>query len=217
MKKKNVYIADDHRILRDALKLILSSLSNFKVIGEAEDGKQALKEVLEKKPDILLLDISMPSMIGIDVAKEVYSNLKTCKIIILTKYSNIEYLRTLLDYKICAYILKDDAVHDLSEALSQIDEEEIYISPIISKKMKPTFLETLRQRNSKKKKSLLTKRELEITKLIAEDKTTDEIAKILSISPKTVKVHRSNIFEKLRITSVTELVKYALQNHLIDL
>ena len=217
MNQKTIYIAEDHKILRDGLKLILSSLPELNLIGEASDGRTALEEVLEKKPDLLLLDLSMPSMLGLDVARKVSEKHKSCRIIILTKHTNIEYLKQLLHYKIAAYVLKDDAATDLVQAIQSVLKERIYISPKISEKLKSPELTSILLDKRNSEKSLLTYRELEIVKLIAEDKTTDEVAEILKISSKTVKAHRSNIFRKLNITSVTELVKYAIQNNLVEL
>ena len=216
MKKNTIYIAEDHKILRDGLKLILKSLPSLAIIGESGDGRVALSEILAEKPDYLLLDLNMPSLLGIDVAREVFKSHKECKIIILTKHTNPEYLRKLLQFDIVAYILKDDAAHDLIDAFSSIEKGDFYISPKLKEVLGPHLSKEGLMRKYSNEKSLLTQRELEIVKLIAEDKTTKDIAQILFISQKTVKAHRSNIFLKLNISSVTELVKYAVQNKLID-
>lgn len=217
--KKTLFIAEDHRILRDGLKLILSSMKDLEIIGESGDGREALDKVLELKPDLLLLDISMPSMLGLDVAEVVFKKQKDCKIIVLTKHDNVEYLKKMLKYKIAGYVLKEEAATDLVKAIESALNQKFYISPKIAERLKMIGTQSLEETESKSSSKAfnLTPREKEIVKLIAEDKTTIEIAKILFISPKTIKVHRSNIFKKLNITSVTELVKYAVVNGLIDL
>lgn len=214
MSKKTIYIAEDHKILRDGLKLIISSLDNVKIIGESGDGRKALEEVLNLRPDLLILDISMPSMLGLDVAQHIFKKNKKCKIIILTKHDNIEYLKRLLKYKIGAYVLKDEAATDLIKAIHSVFNNTFYLSPKLSSRLN-TSKESPEEKE--KNKATLTQREREIVKLIAEDKSTVDIAEILFISPKTVKTHRSNIFKKLKISSLTELIKYAIANDFIDL
>lgn len=198
--KTRIYLADDHQILREGLKLVIESKENLKVVGEASDGLTAFKEILNLKPDIAILDISMPEMNGIQLAK----NLKDTetKVIILSSYDSKEYIKESLKQNVLAYVLKEDAGKELHEAIYSVIKNKLYLSErIIEKELNNTFD--------------LTARELSTLKLIAQGKTNKEISQLLNISESTAKVHRTNLMNKLGKHKATDLVKFAIENKIL--
>jgi len=216
MKKLRIYLADDHAILREGLKLMLGAIPNCEIIGEAGDGRKALEEIENLKPDMVILDISMPGLSGIDISQKIKKYYPDIKIIILSRHDNEEYIDQLLKYGINGYVLKDDAGDDLVRAVEAVRNNNTYLSPRITGKV-------LNEYGSRKKAestghfTLLTNREREILKMIAEGNNNDEIARTLWISVRTVKVHRQNIMKKLNIHRVADLVRYAIKAGLVEL
>jgi DNA-binding NarL/FixJ family response regulator len=212
-----VFLVDDHAILREGLKLILKQLPNLEIVGETGDGTTALEEIDRKKPDIVVLDISLPGMSGVEIARQLKKYNKNIKIIILSRHDGEEYITQLLKLGINAYVLKDEAGEDLLRAIEAVQKEERYLSPRITSKVMNAF------QNKKTNPSIseeifdvLTNREREILKLIAEGNSNDEIASKLWIALQTVKVHRQNIMKKLNVHNVAELVKYAIKSGLVE-
>ncbi|MCP5497889.1 MAG: response regulator transcription factor [Leptospiraceae bacterium] len=221
-EKIKVYLADDHAILREGLKLILTSQKNCEIIGESGDGKEALEEIERLKPELVILDISMPTMTGIEVARKIRRYYPSMKIIVLSRHDNEEYVKQLLKYGIHGYVLKDDAGNDLIRAVDAVFKDQVYLSPRITNHLVNDF-QILKKREQKTSREetiqsfdVLTNREREIVKLIAEGKSNDEIGHSLWISPRTVKVHRANIMRKLNLHKVTDVVKYALKAGIIE-
>lgn len=211
-KKLKVYLADDHAILREGLKLILNAQPNYEIVGETGDGGKVLDDIELLKPDLLILDISMPGMTGIEITRKLTKIQPGIKIIILSRHDNEEYVDQLLKYKINGYVLKDDAGDDLLGAIEAVLKGTTYLSPRIQKRMNP-------QDRVKKDASafiVLTNREREIIKLVAEGKSNELIGKALEISPRTAKVHRANIMKKLGVHKSTDLVKYAIREGIIE-
>lgn len=198
--KTTIYLADDHQILREGLRLVIESKPHLKVIGEASDGLTAFKEIMNLKPDIAILDISMPEMNGIQVAK----NLKdtTTKIIILSSYDSKEYIKESLKQKVLGYILKEDAGKELHQAIESALKNKLYLSERIKEQELDEDFN-------------LTEREISTLKLIADGKSNKEISQILNISESTAKVHRTNLMNKLGIHKATDLVKFAIENKII--
>ncbi len=218
MKKLRIFIADDHAILREGLCSIIQSVPEYEIIGETGDGREALEKIEQLKPDVVILDISLPSMTGVEVARQLRKYHPEIKIIILTQYDNDEYIEHLMQYGVHGYILKENTSMDLIRAISEVMKNNIYLSPEVTKKMVNNFVANWQQ-NDKASGSViprLTPRELEILKLIAEGKTNKQISSMLFISGKTVNVHRSNIMKKLNIRKVTDLVIYAIKKGLIN-
>lgn len=220
--KIKVYLADDHAILREGLKLILTSQTNCEIVGESGDGKDALEEIEQLKPELVILDISMPSMTGIEIARKLRRYYVDMKIIILSRHDNEEYVKQLLKYGIHGYVLKDDAGNDLIRAVEAVFKGEIYLSPRITNRLVMDF-QCINKQSQKKNHeetinsfSVLTNREREIVKLIAEGKSNEEVASSLWISPRTVKVHRANIMKKLNMHKVTDIVKYAIKAGIVE-
>ncbi|HNX23602.1 MAG TPA: response regulator transcription factor [Spirochaetota bacterium] len=218
MKKIRIFIVDDHAILREGLRTIIQSVSGYEVIGESGDGRDALEKIEQLKPDVVILDISLPSMTGVEISRQLRKFNPDIRIIILTQYNNDEYVEHLMQYGVHGYILKENTSIDLIRAISEAMKDNIYLSPEITKKMVNNYIINRRQNSHVEDKITidLTPRELEIVKLIAEGKSNKQISSMLFISEKTVNVHRSNIMKKLGIKKVTGLVIYAMSKGLIN-
>lgn len=213
----NILLADDHTIVRQGIKRIIEEVQNYMVIGEVGDGLQILPKVKELHPDIIILDISMPKLRGIEAISEIKKIDEDIKILILTVHKNEEYVYECLSSGANGYILKEDAAKELIFAIDSIKQNKIYIS---SNFRSDVILDLIKRKGDLRDKSsieLLTNREREVLKLIAEGYANKRIAKLLSISVRTVERHRSNIMKKLNVSNVVELVKYALKLGLVDL
>ena len=219
MKKIRIYIADDHAILRDGLKLILSQNQNFEIAGEASDGKTAVEEVEKLKPDICLLDISMPILTGLEAGRLIKKYNRSIKIIILSRHDNEVYVKQALHCGINGYILKDYAGSEIIHAVLEVMSGKIYLSPKLVKNLTTGSLLNNNSRAVKinNEKTILTGRENQVLKLICESKSNDEIAEIFRISVKTVQVHRQNIMKKLNLHKVGDLIKYGIKEGIIEI
>lgn len=219
MKPTRIFLADDHAILREGLKHILNTLPGCEVVGEAGDGQQALEQIEQLKPDIAVMDISMPVLTGIEVTRRVRRYYPDIKVIILSRHDNEEYVYQLLQYGVHGYIVKEEAGDDLIRAVEAVLQGETYLSPRIAKKVVSDFRaggRTSREGPISEQFSVLTNREREVLKLIAEGLSNEEIARALWISPRTAKVHRANIMKKLDVHKVADLVKYAIKAGLVE-
>jgi DNA-binding NarL/FixJ family response regulator len=219
MQKIRIFLADDHSIVREGLRLILSDIPNYELIGESGDGKETLELVEKLKPDITVLDISMPTMNGIDIARKLRKYVPESNIIILSRHDNELYVKQLLEYGVKGYVLKDDAGDDLIRAIEEVSKGNIYLSPKLTTYFVEDYIHSQKSVSRAVRDlplSKLTAREREVLKLIAEGNSSKEIASILRISPKTVKVHRMNIMNNLDIHNVAELVTFAIKNGLFE-
>lgn len=221
MKDLTVYLADDHAILREGLKHILEGAGYLKIVGEAGDGQQAILEIEQMNPDLVILDISLPKMTGIEMSRRLRKYRPDIKILILSRHDNEEYIEQLLKIGIHAYVLKDDAGDDLLRAIEAISRNQTYLSSGITARVVAGFASDATDKmetndDSSRIFDVLTNREREILKLIAEGHSTEQIAKSLWISPSTVKVHRQNIMKKLDLHKVADLVKYAIRAGLVE-
>jgi len=224
MDQYKIFLADDHAIVREGIRLILSSEEHLNIIGESADGKETIELVEEMQPDILILDISMPTMSGIEVSRHIRKYVPDTKIIILSRHDNEAYITQLLEYGIQGYILKDDAGDDLIKGIDEVMKGNVYLSPKIATSVVADYLSMKRsdrteddQENSPSPFDSLTAREREVLKLIAEGNDNNSVSTILHISPKTVKTHRANIMNKLEIHKVNDLVAYAIKNGYIEI
>jgi DNA-binding NarL/FixJ family response regulator len=215
MNKKRIVIAEDHTILRQGLKALLKSDENLEVVGEAEDGLEAIRCVEKKNPDLLLLDLNMPRMDGISVINEIKKRHPETKIIVLTMHMQEEYILEAFRSGAQGYCLKASSHDELIMAINAVLSGKFYVSPEISGKVLEGFLEG--QKNIKKKSSwdILTQREKEVLKLVGEGYQNKEIADYLFISVKTVEKHRANIMEKLDLHSASALTAYSIEKGLI--
>jgi two-component system response regulator NreC len=214
-EKKKIVIAEDHTILRQGLCALLSSHDNLEVVGEADDGLDAIRCVEKKNPDLLLLDLNMPRMDGISVIKEVKKRHSETKIIVLTMHKQEEYILETFKSGAEGYCLKASSHDELIIAINAVLSGKRYISPEISEKVLEGFMEG--QKNIKQKSSwdTLTQREKEVLKLVAEGYQNKEISDYLCISVKTVEKHRANIMEKLDLHSASTLTAYAIEKGLV--
>ena len=213
--KKKIIIAEDQKILREGLKSLLSSSDDFEVIGDAEDGLDAVRNVKEHNPDLLLLDISMPKMNGISVIKDIKAQSPETKILVLTIHESEEYIIEAFQSGADGYCLKDASYSELVMAINNILSGHRYISPGISQKVLEGYLGDREPLKSSSSWDSLTKREKEILKLVGEGYKNRDIAGYLCISPKTVEKHRSNIMRKLDLHTASALTAYAIEKGLV--
>lgn len=217
MKIVKIFLADDHTMFRDGLKVILAANYNYKIVGEAGNGREAFDKIEVLRPDLVILDIAMPDMTGIEVAHQVRRYYPEIKIIILSRHDNEEYVNQLLKYGVHAYILKENASDDLLKAIKEVLKGNIFLSPSIVTKIVADFSKGEKKKTETETMfATLSNREIEIVKHIAEGRSNIEIAGILRISDKTVKVHRANIMAKLKFHKSADLVKYAVKAGLLD-
>lgn len=210
----NVMLADDHVLIREGIKQLLEFDGSMKVIAEASDGIECLEKLKNVKPDILLLDINMPNMNGIDVLKELKEKNDPLKVLILTVHSEVEYLVKAVDIGANGYILKDSGSAELKQAINAVIDEGSYIQPNLI----PALNSRLINRDlDKEKLASLTKREVEILTQVACGMFNKEIAVNLNISERTVKNHISNIFKKIDASDRTQAAVFAIRNNIVNL
>jgi two-component system response regulator NreC len=210
-----IVLADDHTIIRSGLKLLLEQQPNFKVVAEAEDGRQAVELVSKLHPDVVIADIGMPLLNGIEATSQIVSHDPHPAVVILSMHSDESYVLRALKAGARAYILKNSAEADLIRAVRAVSEGKSFFSPVISKMLLEDYVRRVREKEVEDSYDLLTPREREILQLLAEGKTNKEVATILNLSPYTVETHRGNILEKLNLHSVPELILYAVRRGII--
>lgn len=207
-------IADDHSMIREGLKQLLELDDNLKVVAEAADGIEALKKLDDYNVDVLLLDINMPNMNGLETLKHIRINNFNIKVLILTIHNEIDYLMKAVDIGCDGYVLKDSDSNLLRKAIYTVYEGEKFVQPSLT----PMLNASLASRtNIDYKLNELTRREIEVLKLIAEGMFNKEIASRLEISERTVKNHVSNIFKKIEVSDRTQAAVFAIKNNLINL
>lgn len=215
LRKYRVVIAEDHTILREGVRALLSSNANLEIVAEAADGREAMRYVDELKPDLLLTDLSMPRMSGVEAIRSIKKRSPKTKILVLTVHKNEEYIQATLQAGAEGYLLKDSSYVELVMAVEHVLSGRRYVSPGISDKVVAGYLEG-RTLNERTAWDTLTTREREILKLIAEGFKNKEMAKDLCISVKTVEKHRSNLMEKLDLHNVQALTAYAIKKGLLS-
>jgi two-component system response regulator NreC len=208
-------LADDHTIIRSGLKLLLEQQPNFKVVAEAEDGRQAVELVSKHHPDVVIADIGMPLLNGIEATRQIVAHDPHPDVVILSMHSDESYVLRALKAGARGYILKNSAEADLIRAVRAVSEGKSFFSPVISKMLLEDYVRRVREKEVEDSYDLLTPREREILQLLAEGKTNKEVATILNLSPYTVETHRGNILEKLNLHSVPELILYAVRRGII--
>ena len=215
MPKIRILLVDDHTILRDGIRSLLEDESDMAVIGEAEDGQAALQMTAQLQPDLVILDIALPLLNGLEVTRQIKRDFPQTKVLILTMHENEEYIRQALAVGAMGYILKDAAARDLIGAIRTVHRGESVLSPAITRLVIEDYLRWGQLQPARD--DGLTPREHEVLQLIAEGYTTKEIAEILTLSVKTVQAHRTNLMSKLDLHDRGELIKYAIQKKIIDL
>ena len=211
-----ILIVDDHTIMRDGLHSLIESEPGFEVVGTAADGKTAIRRAGELKPDIVMMDLTMPGTSGIDAIAHIKRQHPQIKLVALTFHKEDQYIHATLEAGADAYVLKDDSRTELFTALRSVQNGKSYLSPSICDRVVAGYLSGGDPANKQPSWELLTKREREVIKLIAEGYKTREIAEYLSLSPKTVEKHRTNLMKKLDLHSVSAVTLYAIQNGLIS-
>jgi len=211
-----IVLADDHTILREGLRALLSADPNFDIVGEAEDGREAVRCVEKLGPDLLLMDLSMPRMSGMDAISEIKKRFPETKIIALTVHKTEEYLLTTLQAGVDGYVLKDATHDELVMAIHNVMAGKPYLSPGISEKVIEGYLEGKEDSLSVSSWQKLSQREREVLKLIAEGYKNKEIAEDLCISLKTVEKHRANLMKKLDLHNAAGLTVYAVEKGLVS-
>ncbi|MGB7060854.1 MAG: response regulator transcription factor [Candidatus Zixiibacteriota bacterium] len=217
MKKIKLLVADDHKIFRQGIKKLLEEESDLQVVGEASDGREAVKKTTELKPDVILMDIAMANLNGLEATRQIKKHLPSAKVIMVTMHKNEEYVLQSFQAGASGFILKEGAVEELVSAIRSINSDKSFLSPSISKTLIDAYMRKMETGKTETPFDLLTDREREVLQLIAEGYTNREVAKSLFISVKTVEAHRAHIMQKLNIHDIAKLVKYAIQKGLVDL
>ncbi len=217
IKPLRLLIADDHEVVRQGVRTILEAQSGWSVVAEAENGLDAISQARETKPDIALLDISMPQLNGLEATRQILKLLPETQVLILTMHESDELVREVLSAGARGYVLKTDARRDLVSAVRSLSERR----PFFTSKVAEIVLEGYRQRSAPAAVEIpsgdrLTSRERQIVQLLAEGKTSKEIATALDISIKTADTHRANIMRKLDLHTLADVVRYAIRNKMIE-
>lgn len=213
MKTTRLLLADDHALVRAGIRSLLERMPAIEVVGEAGDGREALARIRQLKPEVVLLDIAMPGLNGLEALIRARREFPRLKVIILSMLSNEEYVVQALNNGALGYLLKDSAVAELEIALTAVIEGHVYLSPRISKRVIDGYLDRVGNHHAQPQK--LTPRQREIVQLVAEGKTTKDIAFILGLSVKTVDAHRAQLMDKLGVHDVPGLVRYAMRAGLV--
>ena len=215
MKPIRILLADDHTVMRRGLQMLLESQPEFTVVAEAADGREAVAQAEATRPDVAVMDIAMPNLSGIEAAQRMSAVLPHLAVVILSMHSDEGYVLRALKAGAKAYLLKDSAESDLIDAIKAVHQGRTFFSAEITKMLVADHVREIRARGAEDSYDLLTSREREILQLLAERKSTKEIAASLHLSPFTVETHRRNLHEKLNLHSLAELIMYAVRKGMI--
>lgn len=210
-----ILLADDHAILRRGLKALLEREADMDVVGEAADGRETLKQVEELRPDVVVLDITMPNLNGIEAARQIQAKGWGTAIIILSMHSDEGYVLRALRAGARGYLLKDTVEAELIRAIQAVAGGKAYFSPEVSKLLVEDYVQGMQERGIDDSYELLTPREREVLQLLAEGKSSKDIARLLELSVYTVDTHKSNLMQKLSLHSMAELILYAVRKRII--
>lgn len=215
MNPVRILLADDHIVMRNGLRLLLERQPHLQVVGEAADGRQAVAISESASPDVVIMDIGMPNLNGIEATRQIVNRNPRTAIAILSMHSDESYVIRALKAGARAYLLKDSAEADLLAAVRALTEGKSFFSPAISKILVEDYMRQLESRGAEDTYELLTNREREILQLLAEGRTNKEVANMLNLSLYTVETHRTHILQKLNLHSVPELILYAVRKGII--
>lgn len=211
-----ILLADDHIVMRGGLRLLLERQPNFLVVGEAADGRQAVDMAAAEKPDVVVMDIAMPHLNGVEAARQIVNRAPATAVVILSMHSDESYVIRSLKAGARAYLLKDSAESDLISAIHAITEGKSFFSPLVRRILKEDYMHQLAEMGAEDTYELLTTREREVLQLVAEGKSNKDVANLLNLSLYTVETHRTHILQKLNLHSVPELILYAVRKGIIS-
>ncbi len=215
MKRITVLLVDDHRLLREGIKSLLEKAPDIEVVGEASEGGEAVAKAQQLCPDIVLMDITMPGMNGLEATRQIKALRPATKVLILSMHESNQYISQFLRSGASGYVLKDSAASELVGAIHVVHQGDAFLYPSIARKLLEEYLQKAQAGEETDSYDGLTSREREILKMIAEGKSNKEIADVLSLSIRTVHAHRANLMGKLHMHDRTELVRYAIRKGLI--
>jgi DNA-binding NarL/FixJ family response regulator len=207
-------IADDHQLMREGLKSLLAGEEGMSVVGEAEDGHSTVAMVRKTAPNVVIMDVAMPDLNGIEATRKIVAASPHVKVIALSGHANQQFLREMLSAGASGYLLKSTAYEELARAIREVMNGRKYLSPEVARGVVDAYVQLARPQSAHPAFVVLTDREREVLQMLAEGRTTKEVADALGVSIKTTETHRRNIMEKLGIHSVAELTKYAIREGL---
>jgi two-component system, NarL family, response regulator NreC len=216
-KTITLFLADDHTIVRQGLAKLLEGEANLRVVGEAENGREAVEKVERLKPNIVLMDIAMPLLNGIEATRQIRKVCPQTKVIILSMHSHDRYISELFSLGASGYLLKNSTGIDIIKAIHAALKGETYLSPSISHKVIEDYISLKKKSHQEDLYNSLSNREREVFQMIAEGRSTREISEILYVSPSTVKTHRSNIMEKLKMDNISQLIQFAIYLGIVEI
>lgn len=218
MEPLRLLVADDHEIVRKGLRSLIEAQPGWQVVGEASDGREAVEKAKQMKPDVTVLDIGMPALNGLEATRQMLKNDSRAKVLILTMHESDPLIRDILNAGARGYVLKTDASRDLVTAVNAVGNNKTFFTAKVAQMVLDGYLdkEPGEQRDGRNAPSRLTPRQREIIQLLAEGKSSKEVAVALGLSVKTAETHRANIMRRLDCHSVSELVRYAVRNNIIE-
>jgi len=216
VKPIRILLADDHTVVRKGLRLLLESQPGFEVVADASNGRETVALAEQHAPNVVVMDIAMPILNGIEAARQISAKSPQTAIVFLSMHADESYVLKALKCGARAYLLKDSAEYDLIAAIKAVNEGKAFFSPAISKMLVEDYMRQMRERNVEDSYELLTTREREILQLLAEGKSNKEAATLLNLSLYTVETHRGNILQKLNLHSGAELILYAIRKGVIS-
>jgi len=217
MEKLKVLLVDDHTVVRQGLRVLLEAEPDISIVGEAETGRQAVQLARKHLPDVVVMDIAMPGLNGLEATRQIIKEVPGTKVLVLSSYSDDEYVHQLTEAGAAGYLLKQTAASDLIKAVREARRGNAYFSPAISKRLLDHYREAfMKGMPVRKRVDLLTSRESEVLQLIAEGKPNKQIASELNISIKTVEKHRQQVMNKLNLHDVAGLTRYAISKGIIE-
>jgi DNA-binding NarL/FixJ family response regulator len=216
MQKIRVLLADDHTVVRQGLRALLAAEEDIEIVGEAENGRQAIQLVKKVLPDVAVIDVAMPVLNGLEATRQILHHHPSTKVLILSSYSDDEYVQQLTEAGAAGYLVKQTAANDLLKAIREANRGNAFFSPSIAKRLRDQCREAFTTGQSPKKAGELTSREAEVLQLIAEGFSNKQIAAELCISIKTVEKHRQQVMNKLNIHDVAGLTRYAISKGMVE-
>jgi DNA-binding NarL/FixJ family response regulator len=218
MEPIKVLLADDHNVVRHGLRVLLEAESDITIVGEAETGRQALQLVLKLQPDVVVMDVAMPMLNGLEATRQILKEAPATRVLILSSYSDDEYVQQVTEAGAAGYLLKQTAAADLIRAIHEAKKGNAFFSPAIAKRLMENYRESFLRgaTNVDARTQRLTSRETEVLQLVAEGKANKQIASELSLSIKTVEKHRQQVMNKLNIHDIAGLTRYAISKGIIE-